>query len=323
MPEPVTGMSASAPKSPEPTPTAAATPPTPTTTPTTPAPAAKKEAAPASTSSVDADFVKANPSQVLLPSVLSLALNNNLTKEQVLADVVASGPNGRILKGDVLAFLGKISKSDVETVTRNIKNTQHLDLSNIKKATASRSTSTSASASDSKSAAKSDKKAAVEDKKKAPTPPVVLSDTILVADLVAFRTKLEQSVGSAPSIKVIVDKAAKLALKDVPAYSSPKKSVLNDEIFDYLVAPVNKGSPFDVSIQYPTGAAATSPLNIKKKDIFDILGAPAKPTLAGRSTVGVKLTVNPKYIGGDKKAKVYLERFNYYLSKEGLGELLV
>ncbi|AOA61082.1 Pyruvate dehydrogenase complex binding protein [Komagataella phaffii CBS 7435] len=72
-----------------------------------------------------------NPKQTLLPSVELLLHENGLSKEDALAKIQATGPSGRILKGDVLAYLGKISPELNVKISEYINNKSHLDLSKI------------------------------------------------------------------------------------------------------------------------------------------------------------------------------------------------
>ncbi|KAF5093344.1 hypothetical protein D0Z00_004108 [Geotrichum galactomycetum] len=313
LPKPVDGGSPAA----APPPPAAAPPPP--SAPAAPAPA-KEEAAPAATPP-SSDSQKTNPKQTLLPSVLSLALNNNMTPEQVIATVPASGPNGRILKGDILAHLGKISKSDVESITNEIAKLQHLDLSNIK---IKKPEAAPKKVEEKPAAKESPKDAAPAAEKPKPAPPVVLNGLFTLTEVEAFCTSLGAATGSAPSVKSLVEKASKLAFRDVPLFSQPKRSILNDPVFDALVAPSTRGlKPFEVSIEYPR--ALKQKKRAVKQDIFDLLAAAPKRSSSAQvvsaDMLNVSLTVNKKYAGGEAKAKVFLNRLGFYLSREGLGEL--
>lgn len=93
-------------------------------------PSAKPETP--SNSSSDSVFVSANPLQKLTPAVELLLHTKGISVEEALQKIPASGPKGRLLKGDVLAYLGDISKSAVERVATYFKSKEHLDLSNIK-----------------------------------------------------------------------------------------------------------------------------------------------------------------------------------------------
>lgn len=72
----------------------------------------------------------ANNSQFLLPSVKSLLHDNHIDLKDALTNIKASGPNGRILKGDVMAYLGKISYNSLIKITEYIKKHESLDLTN-------------------------------------------------------------------------------------------------------------------------------------------------------------------------------------------------
>ena len=58
-----------------------------------------------------------NPKYPLYPSVISLVHSNHLTDEEV-AKIPATGPNNRLLKGDVLAFLGSIKSGYASAQSR-------------------------------------------------------------------------------------------------------------------------------------------------------------------------------------------------------------
>ncbi|AGO12000.1 AaceriAGR323Cp [[Ashbya] aceris (nom. inval.)] len=79
----------------------------------------------------DGILQQADKNQTLLPSVITLLHTNGISVEEAIANIKASGPNGRILKGDVLGYLGKISTKSVVKVSEYIKKFEHLDLSNI------------------------------------------------------------------------------------------------------------------------------------------------------------------------------------------------
>lgn len=93
----------------------------------TPKPAAKKS----EPVSADGIFSKANKNQVLYPSVASLLHQNHISEAKALEDIPATGPNGRLLKGDVLLYLNKIDKDSYIKLNKYIQKSSVLDLSNI------------------------------------------------------------------------------------------------------------------------------------------------------------------------------------------------
>ncbi|KAJ9500467.1 pyridoxine biosynthesis protein [Exophiala xenobiotica] len=72
-----------------------------------------------------------NPKYPLYPSVIALIHENHMSDDDVLK-ISASGPNGRLLKGDVLAYLGTIESDYASKQSERIEHLAHLDLSNIK-----------------------------------------------------------------------------------------------------------------------------------------------------------------------------------------------
>lgn len=237
-----------------------------------------------------------------------------MTIGQVLSNVPASGPKNRITKGDMLVHLGKISQSNVDSITAEIKKLQHLDLSNI---TVKKVEAASAPKAEDK------KVEEVKPSKPAPPAPTVLKGLFTLGEIESLQISLDDSVGTTPSVKQLVEKASKLALRDVPAYSKAKKSILNDPVFDSIVAPSTRGlKPFEVKIAYPVPAKKS--FASSKPDIYDILGSSKKASARVDATdvLVVSVTVNGKYVGGEKKAQVYLDRLGFYLSA-GRGGLLL
>ncbi|KAK9330082.1 hypothetical protein V1520DRAFT_341564 [Lipomyces starkeyi] len=122
IPEPVTKGSAAAT---EPEPAKQAPAPSSQTTKPVPAPAREKKVTSTGGS-------KADPAQVFFPSVLGLLHANHISEAEAILKISASGPKGRITKGDVLAYLGVVSGSNIKELTDLIHSRERLDLSNIK-----------------------------------------------------------------------------------------------------------------------------------------------------------------------------------------------
>ena len=71
----------------------------------------------------------------LYPSVVQLFHENGIELSRA-AEIPSTGPSGRLLKGDVLAFLGSIESSYPRKQADKLKKLSHLDLSNINRTTA-------------------------------------------------------------------------------------------------------------------------------------------------------------------------------------------
>lgn len=280
-----------------------------------PAPAEDKK--PQEKPAASGDSAAANPDQTLLPSVLNLLHHNHVTEEDAIGKIPATGPNGRLLKGDVLAYLGVISKDSLNAVTNNIKSTQHLDLSNIK-----------AKAPEAPKQEEKPKEAAKEEAKKekpSKPEPVVLRNAFSLSDISLLRTTVDATLSTNLSINTLVDKASKLAHRDVGLLSKPKKSALNDPLFDALLAPPKTSKkPFEEKLTFKSAAPLTK---TKTADVMDILASPRKPvsapaTKATSAPQQLEVAVKVNTPDGEKKAQLYLDRLQYYLTN-GKGDLLL
>lgn len=103
---------------------------------TKPEPSQTSEQAPkndgaSTTSGSDSVFAAANPKLKLFPSVELMLQTHGISDSEAYSKIPASGPQGRILLGDVLAYVGEIKTLAVEKVTKYIHSKEHLDLSNI------------------------------------------------------------------------------------------------------------------------------------------------------------------------------------------------
>lgn len=75
---------------------------------------------------------KADASQKLTPAVEVFLHRHDISPQEAFDKIPASGPKGRLLLGDVLAYVGEIKASAVTKIALYIKSKEHLDLSNIK-----------------------------------------------------------------------------------------------------------------------------------------------------------------------------------------------
>ena len=72
-----------------------------------------------------------NPKYPLYPSVIALIHEHHLSEDDV-SKITATGPQNRLLKGDVLAYLGDVKSEYPSAQSKRIDHLAHLDLSNIK-----------------------------------------------------------------------------------------------------------------------------------------------------------------------------------------------
>lgn len=252
----------------------------------------------------------------LYPSVQHLMKENGLPREE--ADKIpATGPNGRLLKGDVLAYLGRIQESYAAELAKRIGKLAHLDLSNIKMA--------------------APKKAAAPEK--AAPPAVIAEPDVEIALPVSFKAVIEcqkrvqESIGTFLPISTFIARATELANEDLPKSRTAKPSA--DELFNAVLGldkvagkkySRGKFTP-QVTALPPTSMKAPRP-SAPKSDILDLLSGkkavrrsattPASGRVAGPLNV-FSVSV-PK--GDEKRGHVFLQRVKSVLEVEP-GRLVV
>lgn len=279
-------------------------------------PAEKKEPA-AGKSTAAADSGKADPNQTLLPSVSSLLLAHGVSAEDAFAKIPASGPKGRLLKGDVLAFLGKVSQESIDSVTSQIKKLQHLDLSNIKVREAG---------SGPKAAKDAPKESAKDAKPAAPKPEPfkTVSVTVPLEGVAELQETIQEAFGGV-ALSSLVEKAASLAVRDAIRLSKPAPSVLRDPDFEYLLTPRTSKVPFTYSFELGSPAMSRASQN----EAFDFLTSgparrvprrPAAPAIP--SDVSVDVRIDNSVPGAHHKADIFVSQLKHYLG-EGKGELVL
>lgn len=261
---------------------------------------------------------KPNPDQTLLPSVQKILKQNDISTEKALQEIKATGPKGRILKGDVLAYVGTVSDESIAKINNEIKKLQSLDLSNIKPA----------SKKDLAAPAKESSQTQDQVPKKEEKPkPVPITGVFTLIEIQELAHEFGDSIGGAPiPVENIVDRAVKLALKDVPQYSMPKPSVLRDPVFELLLDFSPRQKPFEYKLIYPQKLGNPS----SGSSIYDVLSSKSKPLhrpqrsarVTSKELLTVQVTLNEKVKSSSVKAQAFLDRLGYYLG-EGRANLFV
>ena len=252
----------------------------------------------------------------LYPSVSHLLHLNNLSASDA-DSIPASGPNGRLLKGDVLAYLGQIGKDYSSKESARLTRLSHLDLSNIQIA-----------------------KVAVETKA-----PTATAATEIVPDLpqeteiavpislsavIATQKRVQDSTGIFLPLSTFIARASELANDSLPLSKNRKPTA--DELFnsvlglDKVASKVSRGNyiPQVTGLTPLTALQSAKRKAAKKPDILDLLVAkPAtKKSVSslGPGSIGVTagnnvFSVTAK-IGEEKRASEYLGRMKMALEKE-------
>jgi hypothetical protein len=277
---------------------------------------APKSDAPKSTSSGKAH----KQTYPLYPSVQHLLKINGLPKEE--ADKIpATGPNGRLLKGDVLAYVGQIQNSYPSESAERFKQLSHLDLSNIK----------------------------VMQKKEAPAKKPAPTETLPIEELdvevalpISFKAvmdcqkRVQDSIGVFLPLSTFIARATELANEDLPKSKTAKPSA--DELFNAVLGLDKVAKKYSrghfvpqVTALPPSAISTTRAPGLRKPDVFDMLTAKKTPSRAtqSRAVGGAEGVVGPLNIfsvsvpqGDEKRGRVFLERVKSVLEVEP-GRLVV
>ena len=259
----------------------------------------------------------------LYPAVQALLRQNGLSKSDS-ERIPASGPKGRLLKGDVLAFLGQIGKEYPMKSSERLAKLTHLDLSNIQIAEA-------APAPEKQVAAP---KQTVEEVPELPKE-TEMAVPISLAAVAATQERLQNSLGISLARSAFISRASEIANEDLPPRRNQRPT--SDDLFNAVLGlnAIPKPSRghfapriFDNSLPTLT-VAPTIP---KQADIIDLLGPqprrrnPSKATsmMSMDSESGDQesiLSVTARR-GEEKRATKYLERMKVIL-EEAPGRFLL
>ena len=245
----------------------------------------------------------------LYPSVAQMLHEKGIPAAET-ENIPASGPKGRLLKGDVLAYLGTISSSYPSEESARISKLEHLDLSSIK----------------------------IAPPLKAPPPPPALASLATepevdneIAVSVSFKAikevqeRIHNALGIDIPIENFVARAIEISNMDLPRSRSSQPSA--DELFDQVLGHnranlgVSRGSFIPQIVALPSAELSVRKRPSKKPDIIDMLtgnhsssltrgfSAPQSTSLTG-STVGSAINVFSVSASKDEeqRAKVFLER---------------
>jgi len=244
----------------------------------------------------------------MLPSVLHLLKENGLD-ESAISNVTPTGPNGRILKGDVLAFLGKIDAKTPSDVSTRFETASHLDLSNIKVAKAPEPKKTGKAA--------------------APVPEQPKISTVKVSVSVEAVSALQRTLNKKLTLDVpfssFVFRAADLANERLPRAKATPDLLFNELLglekeSDY----VSRGAylPDVGTVRSISTAPAAKPRQSGALDIIDVLSGASLPRTA-KQNAQVSISSGPATTfsltvpsAEAERASVFLHRMKVLLEEE-------
>jgi biotin carboxyl carrier protein len=279
--------------------------------------AAKQESAPAkddSKSEPDKTFSAPKSSSShqkqtypLLPSVLQLIKQNGLD-ESVAGEMTPTGPNGRLLKGDVLAYLGTVKANIPAEISARYEKLTHLDLSNIK-------------------AAKAPEKKMAEKAADEPPPEIIgveISLPVSLEAVVKVQKKIQDTLGVFLPLSTFISRATDVANDDLPISRTAPTA---DELFDQVLGLDQLGPTTSQGVFFPEIRAIQSPsmmvphLRETEADIIDILAGNASGSTSPMVAVpGISAGLNEFSLivpqTDEKRATVFLERIKTVLETE-------
>lgn len=195
----------------------------------------------------------------LYPSVIQLLHQNGLDAKTA-GKIPATGPGGRLLKGDVLAYLGAIESTYPREQSDRLAKLSHLNLTNINRTTA-RQPSPS-----------------IPSEKETPLKQIETRTEITIPISFAAVKKVQQRVHDALGIDVslatFIARAAEISNTDLPRPNTPPTA---DELFDQVLglskvgAKHSHGSFNPQVIALPTFSGPAKPSHKECLNIIDVL----------------------------------------------------
>ena len=217
---------------------------------------------------VSQDGAKPRPQTYpLYPSVQHLLHEQKLSKAD--ADKIpASGPNGRLLKGDVLAYLGQIEKSYTVAQSQRISQLGHLDLSNIQLAPK-------------KAPVPAEKPVSQQFPKAVPELPIEVVLPVDLAAAVTCQKRIQDTLNVHLPLSTLIARASDVANDDLPRKNTLPTA---DELFFSVLDSGIKAPKTSRGHYIPRLSSFGSGLPVKqssfskpRSDIYDLLTGAKQP----------------------------------------------
>jgi len=259
----------------------------------------------------------------LYPSVEHLLHEKGLPESEA-EKIPATGPNGRLLKGDVLAYLGRIEASYSSDLSAKILEREHLDLSHIKLAAPPPKEEPSPTAAAAAAAA------AAAPPVPAPEPVTEVTLPVSLAAVYQVQKRIQDTLGVLLPVSTFIARATEVANDNLPRSKTAKPSA--DELFnqvlglDKISSSSSRGS-FTPQISALPRQSSRAKSSRAQSDIFDSLlskssrrsasgklSSPLSAVLDQTPTTNVFSVRTEK--GDQRRAKVFLERVKALLEAE-------
>ena len=254
----------------------------------------------------------------LFPAVKHLMKQKGIDESEI-RQITPTGPKGRLLKGDVLAYLGVFNQSKTNSNKAEFEKLSHLDLSNVKVAAPK----------------EPPEKVEKTEPRHAPVPvptrPAVeklqVSLPISLAPALETRRRLRKALGVDMSLSTFIARATDLANDDLPMPSNYQPSA--DELFDQILgqggaSKRSRGCYLpQVSDLAFSEVNLPSPTPTRPADIIDTLcGSCRKPSPKQRKEAAPPASTGTNVFAlsvakpEEKRAKLFLQRLKKALENE-------
>lgn len=258
----------------------------------------------------------------LYPSVAQLLHEKGIPSSEA-DQIPASGPKGRLLKGDVLAYLGSISSSYPSEQSARITNLSHLDLSKIVLASPKEMPPPQPNAFSPEAPAAP-----------VPEPDTKVAVSISLKKVLEVQNRIQATLGITLPLSIFIARATEVANDDLPRSVTTKPTA--DELFNQVLGldkinlKTSRGSFTPQIIALPsTPLSKSMPGPPEKVDIIDILSgrrlvAPSRQVRVlpqgimasyGSGEASNVFSVSAAK-GEEKRARVFLERVKTILQVE-------
>lgn len=261
-----------------------------------------------------------NTKYPMYPSVIALIHENHLSDSDV-AKIPATGPQNRLLKGDVLAYLGSIDADYSKQQSERIEHASHLDLSNIK-------------------ILPTEAKASLPTVEPPPSKAPVETSVALpisLAEVLKLQKRIQDTLQISLPLSTFLARAVDFANEDLPTSKTPPTA---DSLFDAVLGldqlprgtvRVSRGQYLPSIMPAPVSAPPRAqPIRKPKQaDIIDVLtgragplntnkmaGTVSKMIAAGGSAGAVNVFTLTVPVGEEARARVFLERMKTVLQVE-------
>jgi hypothetical protein len=262
-----------------------------------------------------------NPKYPMYPSVIALIHENHISDADV-AKIPATGPSNRLLKGDVLAYLGTIDADYSKQQSERIEHASHMDLRNIKILAPEK---------------KAEKPTTLKDA--APELPVetLIQLPISLSEVLKLQKRIQDTLQISLPLSTFLARAVDFANEDLPVSKSKPTA---DDLFDAVLGldqipraavKVSRGQYLPSITPAPAGAPLRAqPIRKPREvDIIDALTGRAGPLnqnptaravgkmiAAGGTAGAVNVFTLIVPAGEAKRARIFLERMKTVLQVE-------